>query len=444
MQDFNTNVPQSVCNETTGINNVQTTHSRPRPQFYTTKRHSTKSKKAGIGAAHHCTGNAKMSVKLVTLTNMSDIEVDFQNDPNDVEHMQFAIRYRSSSQQSLEPLKAVRIPKIKILGTGGTIASKGAAAHQTAGYKVDLTIEELVKSIPDLSGTCELSYEQVLNIDSNEMGDKELQAIYNGVMLNLDEYDGIVITHGTDTMEETAFFLQFTINTDKPIVLCGSMRPSTAISSDGPMNLYQAIVIASNPESHRRGILVAFNDRVISGYFLKKANANSLDTFNAIGQGYLGNFVNNQIYYYFPPSKPKGVSHIPIPSGFEFKLPEVVVLFAHQGFNNDIMKVLFENMDIKGLVFATMGAGSLSEATNRTLFNLSNKYGTPIIYSKRSMDGMVTIGSLPKFTNLTCNNIIASGGLSPQKSRILLQLCLINNFDIQTMKNYFKKVYGGS
>lgn len=397
----------------------------------------------GVAHRYQAFEQKGIEFKISTLI-MSDIEVDFQNDPNDVSHMQFAIRYRSSSQQSLEPFKQDRLPKIKILGTGGTIASKGVAAHQTAGYQVDLTIEKLVNSIPDLSGTCELSYEQVLNIDSKEIGEHELQEIYKAVTRNLDEYDGIVITHGTDTMEETAFFLQFTIDTDKPIVLCGSMRPSTAISSDGPMNLYQAIVIASNPESHKRGVLVGFNDRVISGYFLKKGNANSLDTFNAIGQGYLGNFVNNQIYYYFPPSKPVGVSFIPIPKSFDFKLPEVVVLFAHQGFNIQILKALFENINIKGLVLATMGAGSLSDDTNRALFNYSNTYGVPIIYSKRSMDGMVTIGSLPKYHDLSCNNIIASGGLSPQKSRILLQLCLINNFDIQTMKNYFKKVYGGS
>lgn len=370
---------------------------------------------------------------------MSDIEVDYQNDPSDLEHAQFAIRYRSNSETLVSGL-----PKIKILGTGGTIASRGAAGHQTAGYKVDLTIEEIVQTIPDLSGTCELSYEQILNVDSKEIGAPELKVIYNAVKSCIDDYDGIVITHGTDTMEETCFFLQFTIDTSKPIVFCGSMRPSTAISSDGPMNLYQAIVIASHKESHGRGILVAFNDRVISGYFLKKGNANSLDTFNTIGQGYLGNFVNNRIYYYFPPSKPMGVSYLPLPDGLEFSMPEVTILFGHQGFNTQILNVLFDQIHIKGLVLATMGAGSMSDEANRTMFKLSNKYGVPIIYSKRSMDGMVTIGSLPHFDDIDCNNIIASGSLSPQKSRILLQLCLINGYDVDTTMQYFKKVYGGS
>ncbi|CAH6718422.1 L-asparaginase 1 [[Candida] jaroonii] len=366
---------------------------------------------------------------------------DFEVIEEDLDHPKFQIKYRSSSTGSLETVPE-KIPTIKILGTGGTIASKGTSSHQTAGYKVDLTIEDLVKTIPDLSTTCNLLYEQILNIDSKEIGEEELKVIYNQVKKDIEIYDGIVITHGTDTMEETAFFLQFTLNVSKPIVLCGSMRPSTAISSDGPMNLYQAIVIASDKNSWNRGILVAFNDRIISGYFLKKSNANSLDTFNAIGQGYLGNFVNNQICYYFPPSKPMGVSHLVIDS--DFKLPEVGIVFAHQGLNNDIFKLFIENLKVKGLVIATMGAGSLKESTNRTIMELSNKHGVPIIYSKRSMDGMVPIGSLPKFADLKCNNIIASGSISPQKSRILLQICLMVGLDVEQTKKYFKKVYGGS
>lgn len=370
-------------------------------------------------------------------------DLDFQGDPKDVEHAQFAIKYRSNSTSSLESVAPPK-PKIKILGTGGTIASKGVMAHQTAGYKVDLTIEEIMKTIPDLSGVCELAYEQILNIDSKEIGAPQLQTIYNHVKADLAHYDAIVITHGTDTMEETCFFLQFTLSTYKPIVLCGSMRPSTAISSDGPMNLYQAIMIAAEPESKGRGILVAFNDRIISGYFLKKSNANSLDTFNAIGQGYLGNFVNNRIYYYFPPSKPLGVSYIPLPAEFNFDLPEVAVMFAHQGFNPKAIELFIEQLNVKGLVIATMGAGSMSDETNREVFRLSNKHHVPVIYSKRSMDGMVTIGSLPKFDDLVCENIIASGSLSPQKLRILLQLCLVSGMEMERVKGYFQRVYGGS
>lgn len=357
-------------------------------------------------------------------------------DATDAPYTQFHITYDGNGDKPL--------PTVKILGTGGTIASKGDSAHQTAGYKVDLTIEELVKSIPDLSGTCSLQYEQILNLDSKEIGTAELKVIYDKVQGDLPHYDGIVITHGTDTMEETAFFLQFTVNTTKPIVMCGSMRPSTAISSDGPMNLYQAIVIAANRASHGRGILVAFNDRIISGYFLKKSNANSLDTFNAIGQGYLGNFVNNQLYYYFPPSKPMGVSYLELP--LDFGLPEVPILFAHQGFNNDILDVVVALPQLRtaGLVIATMGAGSVSDATSRRVVALSTTHNIPVIYSKRSMDGMVPIGSLPRFDDLASDNIIAAGTINPQKSRILLQLCLANHLDIAGIKRYFEKVYGGS
>lgn len=363
-------------------------------------------------------------------------EIDCKSGCEGLEHAQFHIKYQ------IEASRKAKLPNIKILGTGGTIAAKGSSGHQTAGYTVDLTIDDLMKSIPDLSHTCNLTYEQILNVDSKEIGEAELRTIYKQVQKDLPHFDGIVITHGTDTMEETAFFLQFTINTEKPIVLCGSMRPSTAISSDGPMNLYQAIVIASYRQSCSRGILVAFNDRIISGYFLKKANTNSLDTFNSIGQGYMGNFVNNKIYYYFPPAKPLGVSHISITDDFE--LPEVPIVFAHQGLNSDIIRLMFESLSIKGIVIATMGAGSLSTKTNRILFEMSNKFDCPVIYSKRSMDGLVPVGSLPRFDDINCSNIVAGGSLSPQKSRILLQLCLLNNFDIDKIKRYFKNEYGGS
>ena len=362
------------------------------------------------------------------------------------------------------------LPTIKVLGTGGTIASKGVSSHQTAGYEVDLTIEDLVSTIPDLSQTCQLEYEQVLNIDSKEMDNSSLLKLYHKIQLDLPHYDGIVITHGTDTMEETAFFLQSTINTFKPIVLCGSMRPSTAISSDGPMNLYQAIVIASNRESRGRGVLIALNDRIGSGFYITKSNANSLDTFKSIGQGYVGNFVNNEIRYFFPPAKPLGLTMFHINDLFSSSssssaiggndiipcLPEVTIIYAHQGLNNEIFKFVINDLKSKGIILATMGAGSMSDKTNQYLSDLLiNNPNYPIVYSKRSMDGMVPIGSLPKVLAVIKDaadngkpatkkvpfvNAIAGGYLNPQKARIILQLCLNEGMDLSKIKNVFKTV----
>ncbi|RLV90541.1 L-asparaginase 1 [Spathaspora sp. JA1] len=383
----------------------------------------------------------------VPLNTISEAAVEIENDTKSIDHPTFKLRYRSNSiisNASSEQSVFDTLPTIKVLGTGGTIASKGVTAHQTAGYQVDLTIEELLENIPDLSTTCQLEYEQVLNIDSKEMGTEELILLYSKIQEDLPKFDGIVITHGTDTMEETAFFLQSTINTLKPIVICGSMRPSTAISSDGPMNLYQAIVIAATRESRSRGVLIALNDRIGSGFYITKSNANSLDTFKSIGQGYVGNFVNNQIYYYYPPSKPLGVTYFHLDLGKTKILPEVPIIYAHQGLNNKLINLAITELEADGLVLATMGAGSMSDITNQYLADLNLDEEFPIIYSKRSMDGMVPIGSLPGVvtndTNVKFENAVAGGYLNPQKARILLQLCLNEGYGLREIKQVFSRV----
>ena len=334
-----------------------------------------------------------------------------------------------------------QLPRIKILGTGGTIASKGDSSSATAGYHVDLTIQDMLEAIPDISQICEIEYEQLCNVDSKDITESQLLSVYNGISSALQKFDGIVITHGTDTLSETAFFVELTIDSGEvPIVFVGSMRPSTSVSADGPMNLYQAICIASNPKSKGRGVLVSLNDQISAGYYITKTNANSLDSFN-VRQGYLGNFVNNEIHYYYPPVKPQGVHKFKLKlkhdKATEYKgnrLPSVCILYGHQTMDPDIIDLVKDRYD--GIVIATMGAGSLPEEVNEKCVSLTNK---PIIYSKRSMDGMIPIANLPK----NGANVIASGYLNPEKSRILLQLCLLSNYSIDEIKYIFNGVYGG-
>lgn len=356
----------------------------------------------------------------------------------------FKLRHRLNSIATIDSVSSVgseRLPVIKVLGTGGTIAAKGSTAFQTAGYHVDLTIEDLISSIPDLSHTCDLEFEQVFNLDSKEITSKELLTLRSKVQEDLYNFDGIVITHGTDTCEETAFFLDSTVDTlGKPVVICGSMRPSTSVSADGPSNLYQACVVASNKQSRGRGILVTLNDKIGSGYYISKTDANSLDTFKSLGHGYLGNFVNGEVHYYFPPQRPTGLKYFQLSSLFAGTLPKVMIFYAHQGFDHEIIRLAVENMEIRGVIIATMGAGSLRDATNEMLGELSSKHNIPIIYSKRSVDGMVPTGSMPKSNNAY---LIAGGYLNPQKARILLQLCLNERMDIHKIRKIFVSVYGG-
>ena len=346
-------------------------------------------------------------------------------------------------------LKSLNHPKVKVLGTGGTIASMGNSSSQTAGYTIGLTIEDLMSKIPELSPVCDVDFEQVLNKESNKFGTEDILTLHKKVACNISDYDGIVITHGTDTMEESAFFLQMTIDTEKPVVFCGSMRPTSAISCDGPMNLYQAIVIAANKASRGRGVLVSLNDKIGSGFYVTKSNANSLDTFKAVDQGYVGCFVDDEIHYFFPPSKPLGVTYFDIKKALELgTLPEVPILYAHQGFNDKLIELVFEHLQVLGLVMAGLGAGCLSDSTDKMLADISHRYNEcPIVYSRRTMDGMVPKSALPMIHNNNrlsfSPNAVASGYLNPQKARILLQLCLVTNMTTREVKKTFERIYGG-
>ncbi|KAL3233921.1 Uncharacterized protein RNJ44_03961 [Nakaseomyces bracarensis] len=367
----------------------------------------------------------------------------------DIENSQFALSSSAVDVVRLNntatPMGSVprALPRIKVLGTGGTIASKGSDASATAGYHVDLTIQDMLTAIPDISGICEIEYEQLCNVDSKDIDESVLFKIYKGVSESLQSFDGIVITHGTDTMSETAFFIESTIDTGEvPVVFVGSMRPSTSVSADGPMNLYQAICIAADRKSRGRGVLVSLNDQISSGYYITKTNANSLDTFN-VRQGYLGNFVNNDIHYYYPPTKPLGCHKFKLKFDESlsptttFCFPRVCILYAHQTFPTEFIDMVADKYD--GIVFATLGAGSLPDNVNQRALQLE----VPIVYSKRSMDGMIPVANLPKSKEGSHNTIIASGYLNPEKSRILLQLCLASNYTIPEIRHVFSGVYGG-
>lgn len=363
----------------------------------------------------------------------------------DAEKSVFIIESTSLDTQRLECATPTNnqhrtLPRIKILGTGGTIASKADNSSHTAGYQVDLTIQDLLNSIPDISRICEIEYEQLCNVDSKDMDEELLFKIYKGISDSLQTFDGIVITHGTDTLAETAFFIESTIDTgDLPIVFVGSMRPSTSVSADGPMNLFQAISIAANSKSRGRGVLVSLNDQISAGYYITKTNANSLDSFN-VRQGYLGNFVNNEVHYYYPPVKPLGCHKFKLkisPHSPGISLPRVCILYAHQTMDPSLIELVTEKYE--GIVIATMGAGSLPNAVNQCCLNMK----IPTVYSKRTMDGMVPIANLPKGADTNSNFIIASGYLNPEKSRILLQLCLAGNYAMEEIRLVFRGVYGG-
>jgi L-asparaginase len=175
---------------------------------------------------------------------------------------------------------AANLPRILVLATGGTIAGQ-ADPRATGAYKSGkITGEQLVQSVPGLDKLAKLSAEQISSIGSQDMNDRVWFALANRIQQAFDknEADGVVVTHGTDTLEETAFFLDNVLRGDKPVVIVGSMCPATAVSADGPGNLYEAIKVAADPRSRGRGVIAILDDKIEGARSVTKTNTTRIET----------------------------------------------------------------------------------------------------------------------------------------------------------------------
>jgi L-asparaginase len=194
-----------------------------------------------------------------------------------------------------------RLPESWILALGGPLAGGAPSPTETKDYKPGtLDVASMIRSVPGLDRIARISGEQVANIDSSHMTNELLLKLSRRVneLLPRDDVDGIVITHGTDTLEETAYFLNLTVKSDKPVVLTGSMRPATAVSADGPLNLYNAVVLASQSQSRGRGVLVTLNERIHPARDVTKTNTTSVETFRSPNFGSLGYVLDGRPYFH--------------------------------------------------------------------------------------------------------------------------------------------------
>ncbi|KAF2649215.1 Asparaginase/glutaminase, partial [Lophiostoma macrostomum CBS 122681] len=198
------------------------------------------------------------------------------------------------ARQDIETPINASLPNVTIFATGGTIASQGSSNTQTVGYQVGLGVQQLVDAVPEILNISNIIGYQVSNVDSGSVNETILLKLSQMINEELakDEIAGVVVTHGTDTLEETAFFLQSTVNSSKPVICVGAMRPATALSADGPLNLLQAVTLAASPAGVDRGTMIVLNDRIGSAFYTTKNNANTLDTFFSTEAGQLGVFIN--------------------------------------------------------------------------------------------------------------------------------------------------------
>lgn len=237
-----------------------------------------------------------------------------------------------------------------------------------------------------------------------------------------------MVTHGTDTLEESAFFLDLTLNSTKPVVVAGSMRPATAISADGPINLLEAVTLAGSESAAGRGVMVVLNDRIVSAWFASKTNANAMDTFKAYEAGFLGEFINVKPVFYYAPAAPVGKAHFDVAGVIE-GLPQVDVLYGYQGLDAELARSAVE-IGAKGLVLAGVGAGGWTDEGLEVVEGLIADNGTQVVVSRRTMDGYVE----PK----GIDGMYGGGFLSPQKARILLQLAINAGYTNEEMKAVFE------
>lgn len=323
------------------------------------------------------------------------------------------------------------LPNVTIFATGGTIASQGTSNTQTTGYSVGLGVQQLVSAVPEILNISNIAGYQVSNVDSGSINATISLKLANMINHELakDTVSGVVVTHGTDTLEETAFFLSSTVNSSKPVIIVGAMRPATALSADGPLNLFQAVTLAASPAGRDRGTMVVLNDRIGSAFYTTKNNANTLDTFFSTEAGQLGVFVNQVPFFFYAPSEPVGRVVFDVRNTTQ--LAQVDVLYSHQDMDPYLFNATVEG-GAEGIVYAGVGAGGMSRVASLNAERVYNATGVPIVASHRSSDGFVPDGG---------DFLIASGFYNPQKARILLQLGLTTRMDVSEIREVFAKSY---
>ncbi|HEY7515931.1 MAG TPA: type II asparaginase [Vicinamibacteria bacterium] len=325
------------------------------------------------------------------------------------------------------------MPRVRILATGGTIAGK-AASEVDEGYSSGgLPVDALLRALPDLERLADVKGEQIAQIGSQDMNDALWLRLAARVsaLFAADDAEGVVVTHGTDSMEETAYFLHLVVRSDRPVVLTGAMRPATSLSADGPLNLYNAVAVAAHADARGRGAIVVLNDDLHSARDVTKSNTTDVQTFVSPGPGLLGTASYGRIRYFRRPSRRHTAESEFSVDGLE-RLPRVDVLYAHASMPPDLVEASVSR-GARGIVVAGMGNGNVTSAAAEALAGAARK-GVVVVRSTRVVSGDVG-------RNIELDDdalgLVAADQLNPQKSRVLLQLCLSSGMDAIGVQDAF-------
>ena len=324
-------------------------------------------------------------------------------------------------------------PNIVILATGGTIAGAAASGTQAGYTSGAVTIDAMLAAVPGINKLATVKGEQIANVGSQDMSFAILLKLAKRIneLAAKPDVDGFVITHGTDTMEESAYFLNLTVKTAKPVVMVGSMRPSTAISADGPLNLYNAVAVAANPGAKGRGVLVVMNDQIHGARSLLKTSSTAVETFQSPMTGPVGIVAyGTSTFFNTPIWKNTAGSEFDITNVTQ--VPRVDVIYACADMSPDLIDAAVAK-GAKGIVIAGVGNGNMNKASVDAAARAAKK-GVVVVRSSRVLTGVIG-------RNVEINDdelgFVASSELNPAKARVLLTLALLKKRPVAEIQNLY-------
>ncbi|WP_322057524.1 asparaginase [Paraburkholderia sp. J63] len=323
----------------------------------------------------------------------------------------------STSSQAAAGAKA--LPRVAVLATGGTIAGSAPDAANTAGYQAGVIgVAQLLAAVPGLEALAQIHAGQVASVDSKDMSFALWTTLAQRVnaLLAGDDIDAVVITHGTDTLEETAYLLHLAVKSAKPVILTASMRPASALSADGPLNLLNAVTLAASGEAAGQGVLVAFNNRIHCARDVAKFSTYAVDAFQSPEIGALGWVQDGRVEFQRRALRPHTVD---APFTADGPWPHVEIVTSYAGVSRIAVDALV-GAGVRGIVVAGTGNGSIHATLQQALAEAAAR-GIAVVRASRVGSGHVMHNGAAKDDAL---GFVSAGTLSPYKARVLLMLAL--------------------
>jgi L-asparaginase len=329
---------------------------------------------------------------------------------------------------------AQKLPTVALLSTGGTIASKQDPAK--GGYAPALSGEDLVSAVPAIKKIAQIQVEQISNIPSQDITPEiwvRLAARVNELLAK-PEIAGIVVTHGTNTLEETAYFLDLTTASTKPVILVGAQRPASDPDSDGPRNLLDAIRVALASDAVRKGVMVVMNGQINAARDVTKTNTSQVETFRGLEFGALGVVDVEKVRFYRAPLRRQT-----FPLEARIQLSRVDIVLSYAGADGLLIRSLVRDGTVQGLVIAGLGLGNVTGSMFDAIQEARAR-GIPVVIGTRVPTGRVFPLSAAKGSALALKAIgcVLADNLSPQKARVLLMLALTRAHDTGALQQYFE------